>query len=137
MVCVADVSESARLREELEHQATIDPLTGCRSRAATVRFLSDVLDRAIPCAAVFIDINGFKKVNDHHGHAAGDELLADIAARVLGALRPGEIVGRIGGDEFLLVCPAVADPAAALATPGCAPPTRSPSRRPAGPPRSN
>jgi len=115
LFCVADVTESARLRAELERRATIDTLTGCRNRASTVAFLTDTLAGGGPAAAVFVDVNGLKAVNDELGHGAGDDLLAEIGSRLARSARSGDVVGRIGGDEFLLVCPAVSDPAAALA----------------------
>jgi len=114
MVCVADVTESARLKAELERRATIDTLTGCQNRASTVEFLTDVLAGGLPVAAVFIDVNGLKSVNDRLGHAAGDELIAGVASRLIRSARTGDVTGRIGGDEFLLVCPNVADPTAAF-----------------------
>jgi diguanylate cyclase (GGDEF)-like protein/PAS domain S-box-containing protein len=115
IVTATDVTESARLREELQRRAAIDHLTGCSNRETTVAFLAGVLDAGVPTAAVFIDINGFKMVNDRYGHAAGDDLLADIASRLLAAARAGDVVGRIGGDEFLLVCPGVPDTSTAFA----------------------
>lgn len=115
LLCVSDVTDSARLREELERRATIDTLTGCRNRPSTLAFLEDVLASGAPAAVAFIDVNGFKAVNDGFGHAAGDDLLEDVGARLMTTARAGDVVGRLGGDEFLLICPGVADPSAAWA----------------------
>jgi diguanylate cyclase (GGDEF)-like protein/PAS domain S-box-containing protein len=105
IVTVADVTEAARLREELRIRATTDALTGCHNRAATMTFLEAALaEDDLPLAVVFVDLDEFKPVNDRYGHAAGDQVLEFAAARLTGLLRPGDIAGRIGGDEFLLVC---------------------------------
>jgi diguanylate cyclase (GGDEF)-like protein len=91
----------------LVRQATTDTLTGLPNRA---EFLNR-LDRALASrrgeglAVLFCDLNGFKQVNDRLGHRAGDELLAEVAARLAGSLRAGDTVGRYGGDEFLAFCP--------------------------------
>jgi cyclic di-GMP phosphodiesterase Gmr len=61
---------------------------------------------------VFCDLDGFKAVNDRHGHDAGDALLAAVGARLRSAVRPGDVVGRWGGDEFVLLRPGIADAAA-------------------------
>jgi diguanylate cyclase (GGDEF)-like protein len=67
-------------------------------------------DRHAGTAVVFLDLNSFKPVNDRYGHAAGDLLLSQVAASLRGAVPPGAIVGRIGGDEFVAVCRDVAGP---------------------------
>ena len=115
LVCVADVTDSARMREELTAKATFDPLTGCHNRASTMAVLEASLARGAT-AVVFVDLDDFKPVNDTLGHDAGDELLVTAAARLAGVLRRDDIVGRIGGDEFLVVSRGVdgADAAAAL-----------------------
>ncbi|GGN65125.1 hypothetical protein GCM10010112_26070 [Actinoplanes lobatus] len=111
IICLADVTEEALLRERLWRQATFDALTGCHNRAATVAALDDALDTAdahAGTAVVFLDLNSFKPINDRYGHAAGDLLLSHVAASLRSAVPSGAIVGRIGGDEFVAVCRDVA-----------------------------
>jgi diguanylate cyclase (GGDEF)-like protein/PAS domain S-box-containing protein len=120
MVSITDITESVRLREELRFRATFDALTGCHNRASTMAVLDRILleRKGERVAVIFVDLNKFKPVNDTHGHAAGDELLVEVAARLTSVLRQGDIVGRIGGDEFLLVCPGVIDAGQALGLSG-------------------
>ena len=109
LICVSDVTESSRMREELRRRATFDSLTGCYNRASIIAALDDALATNPPggVAAVFVDLDKFKSVNDDLGPSAGDELLATVAAALRGAIRSGDIVGRLGGDEFLVLCPGV------------------------------
>jgi diguanylate cyclase (GGDEF)-like protein/PAS domain S-box-containing protein len=106
LVCLSDVTESARLREQLRIQATHDPLTGCLNRAAVIQALEELLARPDPpsTVAVFIDIDNFKPVNDRFGHAAGDDVLVHVARRLRRLCRADDLVARLGGDEFLLIC---------------------------------
>ncbi len=117
MVTLSDVTESARLREELRHRATHDSLTGFLNRAATFGALQHVLDanQKPPAAVLFIDLDHFKSVNDTFGHSAGDDLLADTAQRIATHVRAADVVGRIGGDEFLMICQGLDGPVEALA----------------------
>jgi diguanylate cyclase (GGDEF)-like protein/PAS domain S-box-containing protein len=116
LVCVTDVTDSARMREELTAKATFDVLTGCHNRASITAALDDALtvDDGLFTAVVFVDLDKFKQVNDTHGHAAGDELLVQAANRLRSVLRRDDAVGRIGGDEFLLVSRGIASPKAAM-----------------------
>jgi diguanylate cyclase (GGDEF)-like protein/PAS domain S-box-containing protein len=117
--CVEDVTLSVRLRRELEQQATYDPLTECRNRASTFAALEEALARSGRrpggLAVLFVDLNGFKAVNDRLGHRAGDQLLCVAARRLQESVRAGDVVGRIGGDEFLVVAPGVRRAADGLA----------------------
>jgi diguanylate cyclase (GGDEF)-like protein/PAS domain S-box-containing protein len=121
---LADVTEATRLRNELEQRATTDALTGCVNRATALAGLSTALegtDRratdgvATGTSAIFVDLDGFKAVNDRYGHVVGDHLLVAVADRLRDVVRADDLVGRLGGDEFLVVCPAMASPEDALA----------------------
>jgi diguanylate cyclase (GGDEF)-like protein len=108
-----DVSEEVRRERELaqahddaHYAAMHDGLTGLANRSLLMEELTEALwssadDERV--GVVFIDLDGFKGVNDQFGHAAGDELLQAVAARLLRIVRQGDIVARIGGDEFVLV----------------------------------
>ena len=111
IICVADVTDNARVRVELEHQATFDPLTGCHNRASVMLTLAGALegpDRVV--TVLFVDLDRFKVVNDVFGHASGDELLLVTAERLRSLVRNQDTIGRIGGDEFLVVCPGLDNP---------------------------
>jgi diguanylate cyclase (GGDEF)-like protein len=115
--CLSDVTEAAQLRRELEVRASIDALTSCLNRAATLEMIARTVAAPAPAphgaqgnAVVFIDLDHFKAVNDTLGHAAGDRLLVEVADRLRGTLRDGDHVGRFGGDEFLVICPGVDSP---------------------------
>jgi diguanylate cyclase (GGDEF)-like protein/PAS domain S-box-containing protein len=117
VLTVNDITESVRLRDQLERRATYDELTGSRNRAAVLGELEARLTgwhRGGGIAVVFVDLDHFKAVNDGHGHAAGDRLLIETCNRLLGAVRGGDVVGRIGGDEFLVVASDVPGPAQAM-----------------------
>jgi diguanylate cyclase (GGDEF)-like protein len=118
ILVAADVTERTSMRLELERRASFDALTSCYNRSTTLAILEAHLASERPAdmgtAAIFVDLDRFKPVNDNFGHAAGDEVLAVVAQRMRSAVRDNDVVGRIGGDEFLVICPNIAD--IALAT---------------------
>lgn len=97
-----------RLQRRLAHLALYDQLTGLANRQLLQQSLDAALDQADqsnrPLAIIFIDVDEFKAINDQRGHAAGDAVLGELAARLSSAVRPNDIVGRIGGDEFVIIC---------------------------------
>jgi diguanylate cyclase (GGDEF)-like protein len=99
-----------RLAERLERLANVDDLTGALSRraflAAGEALLNASLRSDAPVTLAIIDIDSFKAVNDTYGHAAGDQVLKHFAAFVSASLRRGDVFGRLGGEEFGVVCPA-------------------------------
>jgi diguanylate cyclase (GGDEF)-like protein/PAS domain S-box-containing protein len=105
ITCVLDVTDSARARQELERRATFDPLTQCHNRASVLGTLERELGRddTTGTGVVYVDLDRFKPVNDKLGHAAGDELLVQVAERLRIASRDTDVAGRLGGDEFLIV----------------------------------
>jgi diguanylate cyclase (GGDEF)-like protein/PAS domain S-box-containing protein len=104
---VLDVTDSARAHRELERRATFDALTGCYNRGAVLDLLERELARpdGATAAVLYVDLDNFKMINDTRGHAAGDELLGCIAERLRELTRRADSVGRLGGDEFLLLLP--------------------------------
>ena len=107
------LAERDEFEERLSHEATHDGLTKIPNRTVTLRHLEAALARSrrvqTTVALLFIDIDRFKTINDVHGHQVGDKVLIEIARRLSGALRAGDVVGRIGGDEFVVVAEPVDD----------------------------
>jgi len=92
----------ARL-EEVEQLASEDPLTGLANRRKLERQLELLANRARPFSVIYIDLNGFKYINDTLGHIAGDDLLKQFAGELRTAFRSEDVVGRWGGDEFIVL----------------------------------
>ena len=107
LVCVMDVTD-------LKAEAATDPLTGLHNRTSIFNSLRLALSRPEPVGVVYVDIDGFKSVNDSRGHAAGDRVLVEVADALREAVRDGDSVGRVGGDEFVAVCPHISSPEALL-----------------------
>lgn len=110
LVHVTDVTDRRAREAELVDRARRDPLTGLPNRT----YLLERLAAAPVGVVVFLDLDSFKPVNDVHGHAVGDLVLVRLAERMRGALRAGDLLARVGGDEFVAVLDT--DPAVALET---------------------
>jgi diguanylate cyclase (GGDEF)-like protein/PAS domain S-box-containing protein len=104
-----DISERRRLQQQLSHLARSDPLTGVFNRRSFMEEVEREIVRSRregkPCALLFIDLDGFKEVNDQLGHRAGDQLLCTVVERIRQAVRRPDVVGRLGGDEFGVLLP--------------------------------
>jgi diguanylate cyclase (GGDEF)-like protein/PAS domain S-box-containing protein len=107
VLCVQDVTAQKHLEEELRQAALFDPLTSLPNR----RLLRDRVERALVrrtrqgggVAAVFVDLDGFKGVNDAFGHDVGDQVLVEVARRLAGRVRAADTLARYGGDEFVML----------------------------------
>jgi diguanylate cyclase len=103
-------TEMRALHDALSHRARHDALTGLPNRAALKEILQGVLGGdscGAETAVLFIDLDGFKLINDTLGHAVGDELLIRASERIRAVLRPEDVASRLGGDEFVVLCPDV------------------------------
>jgi len=89
--------------EEISHMLTVDPLTKAKNRQAFEDELYEKLDKEMPFALIFIDLDKFKYINDTYGHLVGDEVLGDLVSKIKDFLRPKDHVYRFGGDEFCIL----------------------------------
>jgi diguanylate cyclase (GGDEF)-like protein/PAS domain S-box-containing protein len=119
VLCVQDITAQRRLEHELRHAALYDPLTGLPNR----RLLRDRVEHALSLrarrhtgvAALFVDLDDFKRVNDTFGHAAGDEVLVEVARRLADRVRKCDTLARHGGDEYVMLLEELVDPEQAVA----------------------
>lgn len=114
VLIIRDIHKRRVLTERLKHEASHDPLTGLPNQ----RFFSEWLQHTLAQAArdrsqsavLFVDLDNFKAVNDQQGHRAGDQVLRAVAARLKQTARAGDILARVGGDEFAVLIPNVSEP---------------------------
>jgi diguanylate cyclase (GGDEF)-like protein len=114
LVVTEDRDTARQAQEELSHRAMHDTLTGLPVRWVFLEHLGHALER-LPrhpghVAVLFLDVDGLKHVNDTYGHPTGDRLLTTLVARMREALRPSDLLARIGGDEFVVLLDELADP---------------------------
>lgn len=112
-----EVTELLHAERELEYRASHDPLTGLPNRHRLQSELQYAITHATQTgdglAVLYLDLDGFKEVNDRCGHEAGDRLLQEVAQRLQQGLRQGDLVARVGGDEFVALLPGCRDARAA------------------------
>jgi diguanylate cyclase (GGDEF)-like protein/PAS domain S-box-containing protein len=114
VTCCEEISERKRAQQRVEFQAYHDPLTELPNRVQLRDRMRLALAQARRAgrsvAVLFIDLDGFKAVNDRYGHAFGDRLLQEVAARLRECVREDDLVARVGGDEFVLLLPFLRQP---------------------------
>jgi diguanylate cyclase (GGDEF)-like protein/PAS domain S-box-containing protein len=114
---VEDITARKRAEKQLVRRALHDDLTGLPNRALLLEHLASALARSqradSTLAVLFVDLDDFKSINDRFGHGAGDEFLSSVATRISSSVRASDIVARVGGDEFVIVCESLAEPSGA------------------------
>jgi diguanylate cyclase (GGDEF)-like protein/PAS domain S-box-containing protein len=110
----ADITKQKQQEKEIQYQATFDSLTGLPNRFLSLDRLSQLISESHRTgkrvAVLFLDLDDFKKINDSLGHETGDQLLMQAATRIRSAVRKGDTVGRLGGDEFIVLLGGLSDP---------------------------
>ncbi len=110
-----DVTQRKEVEQLIQHQAKHDGLTGLPNRTYIEERLADILvwakDKVDPLAVMFLDLDRFKMINDTLGHAAGDKVLKEVANRLRNSIKDIDVVGRLGGDEFIFILPQIKSPA--------------------------
>jgi diguanylate cyclase (GGDEF)-like protein/PAS domain S-box-containing protein len=111
VVQIQDVTQRREAELELANRALHDPMTGLANRFLVGQWLSGALHEHLGAevGVLYCDLDRFKLVNDSLGHTAGDDVIVEAAARLRAAVRPEDLVGRVGGDEFVVVCERLAD----------------------------
>nr|WP_240943271.1 GGDEF domain-containing protein [Planosporangium thailandense] len=109
------VREQERTHEQLAYHAAHDPLTGLVNRRTLTDRLAQLLaEPGGEAVLLYVDLDGFKEVNDEAGHEAGDLVLLEVARRLTATVRDTDVVARLGGDEFAVLCPGPVAEAAAV-----------------------
>jgi diguanylate cyclase (GGDEF)-like protein/PAS domain S-box-containing protein len=107
LAAYSDISEQKAAEDRLRHEAGHDPLTGLANRGFLLRHIEHALMRSrrhdSEIALFFLDLDGFKSINDTHGHAIGDRILVLLTERLRRSMRDADVVARLGGDEFVVV----------------------------------
>ncbi|WP_210248994.1 bifunctional diguanylate cyclase/phosphodiesterase [Methylobacterium sp. WL64] len=107
---VRDIRERRANEDRLFRLAHLDPLTELPNRAVLCELLTEIVTAGRAVSVLMFDLDGFKEINDSHGHATGDAALKAMAARLLACIRPIDTVSRLGGDEFVVLMPDIGDP---------------------------
>jgi diguanylate cyclase (GGDEF)-like protein len=113
VMLLAWAADARRIKIQAEHDAAFDQLTGLPNRRSGLRTLEQTLARCrragSPLAVLLLDLDGFREINERHGYEAGDATLTAVARQIVGACRTGDVVARVGGEEFLVLLPDTKD----------------------------
>lgn len=115
-VALRDIQAMKTVERQLRSEADLDPLTGMRNRRSTLRAMEGIATQSADLALIMFDLDRFKQINDLHGHSVGDQVLVAVAEAVERTLRPTDVLGRWGGEEFMVATAASANVAARIAS---------------------